>query len=109
MCLRYTSKARYEGQWADNAKQGHGVYTWPKVLLALHSALRHTASSQPYHSFPVQGGLYEGEWHAGRKQGVGVRVMRSGTFKVRVWCQWLLWVRILQAAEVSAAGRQVGG
>ena len=30
-----------------------------------------------------QGGLYEGAWHSGSKQGIGVRVMRSGAYKVR--------------------------
>jgi MORN repeat len=26
----YPSKARYEGEWQDNAKEGFGIYYYPK-------------------------------------------------------------------------------
>lgn len=31
----------------------------------------------------LQGGLYEGEWQHGQRHGLGVRLLRSGTYKVR--------------------------
>jgi MORN repeat len=27
---RYPSKARYEGEWQDNTKEGFGIYYYPK-------------------------------------------------------------------------------
>ena len=48
---RYTSGARYEGQWHAGLKSGRGVYAFPR------------------------GGRYEGEWRDGVPDGIGVKVL----------------------------------
>ena len=74
----YPDGSRYEGQWLNSRRHGHGMWTKPDGTMYVGEWVNDKPNGHGTFTLP-NGRKYIGEWKDGRRHGQGVEIQPDGT------------------------------
>jgi hypothetical protein len=80
----YPDGAKYDGEWKDNKRHGHGVWMRPDGTKYVGEWVNDQPEGEGTLINPDQSS-YEGEWKAGKRNGRGVFTYADGTQRIGEW------------------------